>query len=274
MGGLMKTFIGILLLGFLGFLGCSGSNDATSTLPSTFTGKAVPVAPWAIIETSTPTYEWTSVPGATRYRLLVQETNQAATMQDTTETYIIDEWYTAEESGCASEDGLCMVTPDTEVIGENAWKVQACANEECGLWSGPMNFDHTAMNVPRFTDNDDGTVTDSKTNLMWSKDANLLGGSMYMDAVQKCDEYPVYGLGGYHDWRLPSMPELKSLIDTSQSDPALPPGNPFINVQLYYYWTTMVSEPDYHNVVYMDNGGVGFAYDWDELYVWPVRSGN
>jgi hypothetical protein len=99
MGGLMKTFIGILLLGFLGFLGCSGSNDATSTLPSTFTGKAVPVAPWAIIETSTPTYEWTSVPGATRYRLLVQETNQAATMQDTNETYIIDEWYTAEESG-------------------------------------------------------------------------------------------------------------------------------------------------------------------------------
>jgi hypothetical protein len=109
---------------------------------------------------------------------------------------------------------------------------------------------------------------------MWSKDANLLGGSMYMDAVQKCDEYPVYGLGGYHDWRLPSMPELKSLIDKSQSDPALPPGNPFINVQLYYYWTTMVSEPGYHYVVYMDNGGVGFAYDWDELYVWPVRSGN
>jgi hypothetical protein len=130
------------------------------------------------------------------------------------------------------------------------------------------------MNVPRFTDNDDGTVTDSKTNLMWSKDANLLGGSMYMDAVQKCDEYPVYGLGGYHDWRLPSMPELKSLIDKSQSDPALPPGNPFINVQFYYYWTTMVSEPGYHYVVYMDNGGVGFAYDWDELYVSPVRSGN
>ena len=258
----MNKIISILLVGLLGFLGCSGSNDGTST----FTGKANPVAPFGIIETPTPTYEWTPVRWATKYLLLVE---------DADETVVIEQWYPAEESGCASEDGLCMATPDTEIISENAWKVQACANEECGLWSGPMNFDFTAMNDPRFTDNDDGTVTDSKTNLMWSKDANLLGGSMYMDAVQKCDEYPVYGLGGYHDWRLPSMPELKSLIDTSQSDPALPLGNPFINVQPDYYWTTLVCDPQgWQYVVYMDNGGVGCAYDWDELNGWPVRSGN
>ena len=263
----MKSIIAILLISLLGLLGCSGSDDGLST----FTGQANPVAPFGIIHTPTPTYEWTPVPWATKYRLMVQDTNQAS---DTSETAVIDEWYTAEESGCATEEGLCMVTPTAEVIGKNEFKVQACANTNCGQWSESLDFDFTAMNVPRFTDNDDGTVTDSKTNLMWSKDANLLGGTMYMDAVQKCDEYPVYGLGGYHDWRLPSMPELKSLIDKSQSDPALPPGNPFINVQLYYYWTTMVSEPGYHNVVYMDNGAQAFAYDWDELYVWPVRSGN
>jgi len=266
----MKTITGILLVGFLGFLGCSDSDDGTTTV-----GEAIPVAPFGIIETPSPTYEWTPVQYATRYRLVVQDANEAATIQDTQETAIIDKWYTAEEAGCDSEEGLCMVTPTAEVIGKNEFKVQACANTNCGQWSGPMNFDFTAMNVPRFTDNGDGTVTDSKANLMWSKDANLLGGSMYMDAVQMCDEYPVYGLGGYHDWRLPSMPELKSLIDTSQSDPALPPGNPFINVQPGYYWTTMVCDTQgWQYVVYMDNGGVGCAYDWDELNGWPVRSVN
>ncbi len=264
----MKKIIGILLVGLLGFLGCSDGNDGTTTV-----GEANPVAPFGIIETPTPAYEWTPVSGVTKYRLMVHDTNQASTTQDTSETAIIDEWYTAEEAGCATEEGLCMVTPTAEVIGKNEFKVQACANTNCGQWSESLDFDFTALNEPRFTDNDDGTVTDSKTNLMWSKDANLLGGSMYMDAVQKCTEYPVYGLGGYHDWRLPSMPELKSLIDTSQSDPALPPGNPFINVQSYYYWTTLVCTTGYHHVVYMPNGSVGgFAYDWDELNGWPVRT--
>ena len=62
----MKKIIGILLIGLLSFLGCS-DNDGTNT----FRGKATPVAPWAIIETTTPTYEWTPVSGATKYRLVV-----------------------------------------------------------------------------------------------------------------------------------------------------------------------------------------------------------
>jgi hypothetical protein len=269
----MKKIIGILLLGLLGFLGCSGSDDGTSAV----TGEASPVTPFGIIDILDPSYQWTPVPGATRYRLLVQDANQASTIQDTAENAVIDEWYTAEEAGCATEEGLCMVTPTAEVIGKNEFKVQACANTNCAQWSESLDFDFTALNEPRFTDNDDGTVTDSKTNLMWSKDANLLGGQWgikYMDAVQMCSEGPVWGLGGYHDWRLPSMPELKSLIDTSQSDPALPPGNPFINVQSYSYWTTLAGPYSYfHHVVYMPNGGAGgWAYDWDELYGWPVRA--
>ena len=263
----MKTIVAIVLIGLLGFIGCSGSDDGTNTV-----GEAIPVAPFGIIETPSPTYEWTPVPGATKYRLVVQDTNEASTMQDTQETYIIDEWYTAEESGCASEDGLCMVTPDIEVFDDHTWKVQARANQECGLWSEPLNFDFAGdAKELRFTDHSDGTVTDNNTKLMWSKDANLFDWPNWWDAKSYCADLT---LAGHSDWRLPSISELKSLIDTSQSDPALPPGNPFINVQLYYYWTTMVSEPGYHNVVYMDNGGVGFAYDWDELYVWPVRSGN
>ena len=272
----MKTFISILLFGLLGFLGCSGSNDTTSTT-STFTGQATPVAPWAIIETSTPTYEWIPVRWATKYRLVVQDANQEPTTQDTSETYIIDDWYTVEEAGCSSEDeGLCMVTPDIEVIGEHEFKVLACANQECGLWSETLSFELSDITVARFTDNGDGTVTDMKTMLMWFKDASVLKGYMYMEAVKACTMYPIWSFAGYKDWRLPSMPELMSLIDKSQSDPALPPGNPFVNVQ-ERYWSTKAMEgyTDWHWIVNMDSGDVQFAYDYDEIVCgWPVRPGS
>ena len=268
----MKTVIGILLVSLLGLLGCSGSNDGTSTT----VGQATPVAPWAIIETSTPTYKWIPVPKASKYRLLVQDVNQASSTQDTQETTIIDEWYTAEESGCASEDGLCEVTPDIEVIGEHEFKVLACVNQECGLWSETLSFELSDITVARFTDNGDGTVTDMKTMLMWFKDASVLNGYMYMEAVKACTMYPIWSFAGYKDWRLPSMPELMSLIDKSQSDPALPSGNPFVNVQ-ERYWSTkeLAGYEAWHYIMNMDSGDWQFAYDYDEIVCgWPVRSVN
>jgi hypothetical protein len=274
---MMIRILGILLIGLLGFLGCSGSNDGTSTTSNTV-GEAIPVAPWAIIETSTPTYEWTPVPGATRYRLLVQETTQAATIQDTNETSIIDEWYTAEEVGCASEDGLCMVTPDIEVFEEYTWKVQACANEECGSWSEPLDFKLTppaSAGAPRFTDNEDGTVTDNATKLMWSKNANVFSLTYtWQTAVDICKGV---ALGDHYDWRLPSLSELESLIDKGQSHPALPPGNPFMNVQSDYYWSSSTHDWDVGSAWGVDVGSGSESYmpepfTWE--YVWPVRSGN
>ena len=134
----MNKIICILVVGLLGFLGCSGSdNDGTST----FAGEASPVTPFGIIDILDPSYQWTPVPGASRYRLLVQDANQASTIQDTAENAVIDEWYTTEEAGCASEEVLCTVHPGIVNISENTWKVQACASQECGLWSEPLNYD-------------------------------------------------------------------------------------------------------------------------------------
>ena len=172
----MKKIIGILLVGFLGFLGCSDGDDGTTTV-----GKAIPVAPWAIIETTTPTYEWTPVQWATRYRLVVQDTNGASTTQDSNDTSTIDEWYTVDEAGCASNDGLCTVMPDIEVFENNTWKVRACVNQECGVWSDVLNFrvPGDELDEHRFTDNGDDTVTDNNTKLIWSKDANICGYKPY-----------------------------------------------------------------------------------------------
>ena len=225
----MKAIVAIVLVGLGGFLGCSG-DDGTTTV-----GKAIPVAPFGIIDTPTPTYEWTPVPWATKYRLVVQDTYQAPTIQDAQETAIIDEWYTAEEAGCASEDGLCAVTPDIEVFDENTWEVQACATLECGPASEQLNFNSTAMNEPQFIDSGTGIVTDNTTQILWLKNANLCGKSNWLDAKTQCAKQTVGGITG---WRLPTLSELRTLIEPGEVNPALPLGHPFTNVQSDLYWTS------------------------------------
>ena len=61
----------------------------------------------------------------------------------------------------------------------------------------------------RFVNNGDGTVTDTKTGLMWSAKDN--GNHInWTDARSYCQSYS----GGDHtDWRMPTLAELTSLYD-------------------------------------------------------------
>jgi hypothetical protein len=62
-------------------------------------------------------------------------------------------------------------------------------------------------NQPSYTDNGDGTITDNVTGLMWEQD---MGAKIsYDDAFIKADAST---LGGYSDWRVPTIKELYSLI--------------------------------------------------------------
>lgn len=68
---------------------------------------------------------------------------------------------------------------------------------------------------PSYTDNGDGTVTDNNTGLMWQQDP---GAKMsYDDAVANLSSF---NLGGYTDWRLPTIKEQYSLIQFSGLDPS------------------------------------------------------
>jgi len=72
----------------------------------------------------------------------------------------------------------------------------------CFIWLPAMAGD-------RFVDNGDGTITDTKTGLMWAiKDngepINWQGASTY------CQNYSG---GGHTDWRMPTLAELVSLYD-------------------------------------------------------------
>jgi poly(3-hydroxybutyrate) depolymerase len=73
---------------------------------------------------------------------------------------------------------------------------------------------HYAGRRPSYSDNGDGTISDLVTGLMWTKDPAPK--RPYDEAVanaSKCD------VGGYNDWRLPSIKELYSLIQFNGIDP-------------------------------------------------------
>ncbi len=62
-------------------------------------------------------------------------------------------------------------------------------------------------NQPSYTNNSDGTITDNHTGLMWEQ---FMGEKInYLEAVIKADTST---LGGYMDWRVPTLKELYSLI--------------------------------------------------------------
>lgn len=62
-------------------------------------------------------------------------------------------------------------------------------------------------NQPSYTDNGDGTITDNVTGLMWQKD---MGEQITYDEAETVAKSLT--LGGYNDWRVPTIKELYSLI--------------------------------------------------------------
>lgn len=68
----------------------------------------------------------------------------------------------------------------------------------------------------RFVDNGDGTITDTKTNLMWMKKeshqhtGHWLNWAKSFEYVKKTNEE---GFANHHDWQMPTLEDLKSLFE-------------------------------------------------------------
>jgi hypothetical protein len=118
---------------------------------------------------------------------------------------------------------------------------------------------------PRFTDNEDGTITDNLTGLIWLKNANCLNGTVnWAGALTFANTLadPACGLSDGSvagDWYLPNRNELTSLLDLENFNSALPPGNPFMNFQLSGYWssTTLATNTFLAWGVDFNDGSVG-----------------
>ncbi len=110
----------------------------------------------------------------------------------------------------------------------------------------------------RFVDNQDGTITDRMTNLMWIKNGwriDFISAVTWEDAMKRCENFRH---SGYSDWRLPSLKEWKSVVDTSKECPSLVEPNPFENIITHMpYWSH--TEFDY---------GAGYS----GTYVRPVHA--
>jgi hypothetical protein len=113
-------------------------------------------------------------------------------------------------------------------------------------------------------------VLDTETGRVWeqSPSANTFN---WWSALGRCYDLQV---GGRKGWRLPTIEELASLTDTSQS-PALPPGHPFGFVNTFLYWsaTTDAESTGAAWVVNFGNGEVGGFGKTDPGHVWCVRGG-
>jgi hypothetical protein len=112
--------------------------------------------------------------------------------------------------------------------------------------------------VQRFVDNGNGTVTDTMTGLMWTKDANMFGELFWEQAMEKCGSLSISGVGG---WRLPSKDELLFLYYSINQNE-----HPFTRVQSDYYWGSGMSH------VSMRHGRVEISHA-GFYHVWPVRAG-
>jgi len=90
-------------------------------------------------------------------------------------------------------------------------------------------------------------VLDRETGLVWQR-SPVSFTVPWLDALNLCyvagnsDLVPPIPAGGRHGWRLPSVEELASLIDSTQSNPGLPAGHPFVGIQRFYWTST--SAPD------------------------------
>jgi len=129
---------------------------------------------------------------------------------------------------------------------------------------------------PRFVDNGNGTVTDTLTGLMWTKDANPAAGTKtWQDALDYIKTLNNSNYLGHNDWRLPNRSELESMVNKGQSSPdTWLNGQGFTNVQSYIYWSssTYINNPANAWFVWMQFGYLDGNVKTSLGSVWPVRS--
>jgi len=75
--------------------------------------------------------------------------------------------------------------------------------------------------MSRFTENQDEAVTDNETGLTWhKKDSRQLTGKwLHLEKARKfADEQNKAKFGGYDDWRIPSLDDVKTIFDKQFSN--------------------------------------------------------
>jgi hypothetical protein len=116
-----------------------------------------------------------------------------------------------EEFEETSDPELLDDEPETEWVGEEEW-----GDEE------EENVALVEEEVPAFVDNGDGTISDTRANLMWKKDDSFKEYGYGINWFEAQDYSEILNekkfFAGYDDWRLPSGEEAKSAFSFTQSN--------------------------------------------------------
>jgi hypothetical protein len=106
-------------------------------------------------------------------------------------------------------------------------------------WGTTGSYNSPVSTGTRFIDNNNGTVTDTLTALIWQKDSSCHGSKTWQGALVACNDLSAATSGcGLSDgstagqWRLPNVNELHSL------GPVWPLAAPFLGNLSSYYWSS------------------------------------
>ncbi|MDH4163516.1 MAG: DUF1566 domain-containing protein [Nitrospirota bacterium] len=187
------------------------------------------------------TINWSSLTGATSYNIYW---SLSSVVTKTTGTKISGVTSSYTHTGLANGTTYYYVLTALNAGGESAESIAASAQTRagitgkipdtgqticsdssgtliaCPLTDNPLAQDGSyTIDAPSFTDNVDGTITDSVTGLMWQKTDD--GTTLNWTSANSYCEGLVLPVGGYSDWRLPSRMELLTIVDYGKKSPAI-----------------------------------------------------
>ena len=162
----------------------------------------------------------------------------------------------------------CGLGGDSPAVAQNSGVID--------LSGVPPNWDKNLPAAQRFAvlaAFNNTAVRDNETGLVWEQSPQMATAT-WTNARHGCINKTV---GNRKGWRLPSIPELASLVDPSVAPPGptLPAGHPFTNVQSAYYWsaTTDAGFPAGAWFVGFGFGNVNTIDKPNNNQVWCVRGG-
>jgi len=126
---------------------------------------------------------------------------------------------------------------------------------------------------PRFNLVDRDLAKDELTGLIWTRKANFFDFPLTWDeALEEIRAMNRQTFSGQDDWRLPNRREMRSIISHGHIKPALPPGHPFIDVFIGWYWTSTTSAmaPAYAWYVHLEGARMFYGGKNQRYLAWPV----
>lgn len=167
--------------------------------------------------------------------------------------------------------GVALTAHPAQAVNEVAPDVSAVAP-----YYALPSWDQKIASATRFvvlTNWSSQAVLDKETGLVWERSPQGGTGNNWFGARHACINKTV---GNRKGWRLPSIPELASLINPSAAgSPKLSGGHPFLNVRSAFYLSATLdaeNPPNAWSVLFTD-GSVLSVFKSDFNQVWCVRGG-